>query len=82
MHIVALRETEVTDLRREGLSFLMREEASIMRFKSAALVLDFTAYTRDFIVPKDSSPRELGQVTSVAKQPDSAVQFNGFENVD
>jgi len=33
-------------------------------------------------VPKDSSPKELGQVTSVAKQPDPAVQSNSFENVN
>jgi hypothetical protein len=31
---------------------------------------------------EDGSPKELGQVTSVAKQTDSAAQYNGFENVD
>jgi hypothetical protein len=49
MHIVALREMEVTDLRQEGWSFLVWVEASIMRFNSSALVLNFTAYTKDFI---------------------------------
>jgi len=35
-------------------------------------VLDFTAYTTDFTlyVHTDSSMKELGQVTSVAKQQD------------
>jgi hypothetical protein len=32
--------------------------------------------------PRDSSKKESGQVTSVAKQPDPATQSNGFENVD
>jgi len=34
MHTVALRESEITDLIREGFSLLMRAEASIMRFKT------------------------------------------------
>jgi hypothetical protein len=54
-----------------------------MRFNSSAPVFDFTAYTRDFIRPsKDGSQKELGQVISVAKQPDPAAQSKGFENVD
>jgi len=32
--------------------------------------------------PKDSSPKEFGQVTSVANQLDPASQSSGFENVD
>jgi hypothetical protein len=47
-----------------------------MGFSSSALVTAFTAYTRN------SSHKELGQVTSVAKQPDPAAQCNGFQNVD
>jgi hypothetical protein len=65
-----------------GLSFLMCVEASIMRINSSALELDITAYTKDFIRPRIYSPKELGQVISVAKQPDPAAQSNGFENVD
>jgi len=34
------------------------------------------------IIPKDSSLKELGQVTSVAKPPDLAVQSEGCENGD
>jgi hypothetical protein len=49
-----------------------------MQFNSSAIVLDFTAYTRNF----RDSPKESGQVTSVAKKSDSATQSNGFENVD
>jgi hypothetical protein len=33
-------------------------------------------------IAKESSPKELGQVTLVAKQLDLAAQSNGFENVD
>jgi hypothetical protein len=33
-------------------------------------------------VLKDGSPKELGQVTLVAKQPDPAVQSSSFENVN
>jgi len=51
MHIVTLCEGKVTLLKREDLSFLMCVEASIMSFISA-LLLNFTAYTRDFIHPK------------------------------
>jgi hypothetical protein len=77
MHIVAFRESEIKDVIRVGLSFLMFLQASIMRFNCSALVLDFTAYTRDFI-----HPTEFGQVISVAKQPEYASHTNGFENVD
>jgi hypothetical protein len=38
-----------------------------------------TAYTRTSYITKDS-PREVGQVTLVAKQPDCAAQSHGFEN--
>jgi hypothetical protein len=48
-----------------------------MRFNCSALVLDFTAYTRDSYVPTE----ELGQVTRVAKHPDSVAQSNGFDYV-
>jgi hypothetical protein len=73
---------EVKNLRREGLLFLMWVEASIMWFNSSALVLDFTAYTRNSYVPKDGSSKELGQLTSVAKQLDPAAQSSGCENVE
>jgi hypothetical protein len=33
-------------------------------------------------VPKDSSAKELGKVTSVANQLNPAAQSNSFENVD
>jgi hypothetical protein len=46
MHIMALHEGEVT-LHNMGLSFLMCTEASIIWFNNSALVLDFTAYTKD-----------------------------------
>jgi len=49
MHLVAFRENVITDPIRECLSFLMYTEASIIRFNSSALVLDFTAYTGEFI---------------------------------
>jgi hypothetical protein len=52
MHIVAHGESEVRDLMREGLSFLIFTEASITRFNSSALVLNFTTYNRDFIYPQ------------------------------
>jgi len=51
-HIVALREREVTDTIREDLWFHTCAEESIMRFSSSALVLEFTAYTRDITRPQ------------------------------
>jgi hypothetical protein len=33
-------------------------------------------------IPKNGTPKELGQVTSVAKQTYSAARSNAFENVD
>jgi len=42
----------------EDLLFLMCAEASIMGFKCSALEFDFNAYTRDFIRPKDSRPKD------------------------
>jgi len=51
MHIVAIPEKEVIDLTIEGLWFMCME-SSIMWFISSALVLDLTAYTRDFICPQ------------------------------
>jgi len=39
----ALRESAATELIRDGLSFLMCVEVSIMWFNSSALELDFTA---------------------------------------
>jgi hypothetical protein len=47
--LVALYESEWTDLITEGLPFLMCAEGSIMRLNSSTLELDFTAYTWDFI---------------------------------
>lgn len=44
--------------------------------------LSYAAYTRDFTVHEDSSPKELGQVTLVAKQSDPAVQYEGLVNAD
>jgi len=41
-------------------------EASIMRFNTSALVIDYTASTRGFVCPQIRSPKELSQVTSVA----------------
>jgi hypothetical protein len=70
---MALHESEVTDLIREGLSFLMCREASIMQFNSSDPVFNFAEYTRDF-VPKDSNLKDVGQVTSLAKQLDPAIQ--------
>jgi hypothetical protein len=52
MHVVALLESEVTDLIREDFPFFMCTEASIIQFNSPALVLNFTAHTRDFICPQ------------------------------
>jgi len=52
MQIVALCESQVTDLVAEALSLLMCVEAAIMRFNSSVLVLDLTAHTRDIIIPK------------------------------
>jgi hypothetical protein len=52
MHIVVLHENQLTSLIREGLSFLMYTEASIMQFKSLAPVIDYTGYTRDYMSPK------------------------------
>jgi hypothetical protein len=52
VHIVAFHESEVTDLIREGLLFLMCAEASIMWFNNSVLVLDFTAHTRGLICPQ------------------------------
>jgi hypothetical protein len=60
----------------------MGAEAFIMRFKSSTLVTDFSEYTRDFIRFQKYSPKKLGQVTSVAKQPKPAVQSKCFENVN
>jgi len=51
MHTVALRESEVTDLITEGLSFHMCAETSIMRFNSSVLQTDSIAYTRYFMCP-------------------------------
>jgi hypothetical protein len=46
MHIVALLAREVRDLTGDGLSFRMCTKASITRFSSLALALDFTVYTK------------------------------------
>jgi hypothetical protein len=51
VHIVAFHESKVTDLIREGLLFITCVEASIILFNSSSLVLDITAYTRDFMCP-------------------------------
>jgi len=51
MNTVTLRESDVTDLIRESSSFRMCVKATIMRFNVSAPVLDFTAYTRDFVCP-------------------------------
>jgi hypothetical protein len=76
--IVALRESEVKVLITEGLTFLMCAEVSIMRFDSSAPVhTPGTSY-----VHKNSSPKELSQVISVAKQPDAIAHSNGLGNVD
>jgi len=52
MHIVAFPGSEVSDRVREGLTFILCAEASIMQFNSSALFPDFTACTRDFIRPQ------------------------------
>jgi hypothetical protein len=52
-----------------------------MLFNSSVPVLDFTAYTTDFIRTQRQQS-EGGQATSVAKQPDLAAQSSGFENFD
>jgi hypothetical protein len=52
MHGVALRESEVTNFTRKGLLFLTCMKATILPFNSSALVLNFTAYIRDFILPQ------------------------------
>jgi len=57
----------------------MCAEAFIMRLNTSGLVPHLTAYTRTSYITKDS-PREVGQVTLVAKQPDCAAQSHGFEN--
>jgi len=51
----------------------MCSEASIMQFNSSDPVFNFAEYTRDF-VPKDSNLKDVGQVTSLAKQLDPAIQ--------
>jgi len=51
VHFVALRESDVTDLIREDLPFLMCAETSIMRFNNSALVI-FTTYTSEFVCPQ------------------------------
>jgi hypothetical protein len=60
MHMVGLREMEVTHLIREGWSFLMWAEASIKRFNSSALVLELAAYTRDFVCPQTVRSGDIG----------------------
>jgi hypothetical protein len=73
---------EVTDLRREVCSFLMWAEASIKRLNSSAQCSISLHSPGTSYGPNDSSPKELGQVTLVAKQPDPAAQSNGFEDFD
>jgi len=46
----------------------MYAEVSIMQFNSSPLLLDFLAYTKMSYIPKDCSPKEFSQITSVAKQ--------------
>jgi len=78
---MTLRHNEVTDLIREGLLFFMGAEASATQFNSSILVLKFTAYIRNFICPQRQQSKGIGQVTLVAKRPDTATQSNAFENV-
>jgi hypothetical protein len=52
-----------------------------MRFNSSALASTSLHTPGISYVRKDSSPKELGQVTLVAKKPDPAAQYNDFENV-
>jgi hypothetical protein len=75
LHIMALPESEVTDL-------LVCAKASITRFNSSALVLTSLHTPGVSHVPEDSSPKELGQVTSMAKQPNPSAHSNGLKNVD
>jgi len=82
VNIVALHLSQVTDLIREGLSFLMCMEdllcdSTAQPQCSTTLHTPVTSYA-----PKDNCPKELGQVNSVAKQTDPATQSYGFENVD
>jgi hypothetical protein len=49
MHIVALCETDITDLIREGLLSVICMEVFIMQFNSSSIVLNFTAYTRHVV---------------------------------
>jgi hypothetical protein len=67
MPIFVLRKSEVSDLITEGLLFLMFPGASIMRFDSSALMLDFLAYLRN---------------SSIANKLDPAAPSKGLENVD
>jgi hypothetical protein len=76
------RESEIIYIIREGLLFLTFAVASITRLNSSVPQLDFTMHQGLHYVLKDSNPKELGQVISVAKQPKPAVQSNGFEVVD
>jgi len=55
MHTVVLGQSEVTDLITEGLLFLMCTRASIMRFESSAILLDFPSYTRFLWWPTNSN---------------------------
>jgi len=51
MHFLDFHKSEVTDLIR-GFVIFMCVETSIMRSNSSDLVLDFTAYTTEFIHPE------------------------------
>jgi hypothetical protein len=55
----------------------MKVEACIMWFICLALVFEYSAYTRDFICPK-----ELYQVTMMAKQPYPAAHSNNSGSVN
>jgi hypothetical protein len=57
----------------------MRAETSIMGVKTSALELSTSLHTPGTTyIPKDSSPKELGQVIPVAKQQDHAAKFIDF----
>jgi len=82
VNIVALHLSQVTDLIREGLSFLMCMEdllcdSTAQPQCSTSLHTPGTSY-----VLKVRSPTDLVQVTSVAKKPDTVAQSNSFVDVE
>jgi hypothetical protein len=67
----------------ERVGRFLRDQKHQLSDSTAQFYLSTSVHTpATSYVPKNNSPKELGQVTSVAEQPHPAAQSNGFENVD